>query len=161
MFYDNTTDSFVVGVKLIAGELKVRLNNDWGLNYGADGQNGANLVVAADGYYEVRINVAQGGEVTLTEKPLWGIVGGAYNDWGGGGPDATMTEVNPGVWFAQNVTFIDGEFKFRLSEDWGTNLGDNDANGTLDNGGANITVTAGTYDVTMDLNTNTYSLLAK
>ena len=72
-----------------------------------------------------------------------------------------MTEVNPGVWFAQNVTFIDGEFKFRLSEDWGTNLGDNDANGTLDNGGANLTVTAGTYDVTLDLNTNTYSLLAK
>ena len=161
MFYDNTTDSFVVGVKLLAGELKVRLNNDWGLNYGADGQNGANLVVAADGYYEVRINVAQGGVVTLTEKPLWGIVGGAYNDWGGGGPDATMTEVNPGVWFAQNVTFIDGEFKFRLSEDWGTNLGDNDANGTLDDGGANLAVTAGTYDVTMDLNTNTYSLLAK
>ena len=161
MFYDNTTDSFVVGVKLLAGELKVRLNNDWGLNYGADGQNGANLPVPNAGYYEVRINVAQGGLVTLTEKPLWGIVGGAYNDWGGGGPDATMTEVNPGVWFAQNVTFIDGEFKFRLSEDWGTNLGDNDANGSLDDGGANLTVSAGTYDVTLDLNSNTYNLLAK
>jgi starch-binding outer membrane protein SusE/F len=161
MFYDNTTDSFVVGVKLLAGELKVRLNSDWGTNYGSDGEGGSNLVVASDGYYEVRVNIVQGGLVTLTEKPLWGIVGGAYNDWGGGGPDATMTEVNPGVWFAENVTFIDGEFKFRLSEDWGTNLGDNDANGSLDDGGANLSITAGTYDVTLDLNTNTYSLIAK
>ena len=161
MFYDNTTDSFVVGVKLLAGELKVRLNSDWGTNYGSDGEGGSNLVVASDGYYEVRVNIVQGGLVTLTEKPLWGIVGGAYNDWGGGGPDATMTEVNPGVWFAENVTFIDGEFKFRLSEDWGTNFGDNDANGSLDDGGANLSITAGTYDVTLDLNTNTYSLIAK
>ena len=36
------------------------------------------------------------------------------------------------------------------------NLGDNGADGTLEVDGANIAVTAGTYDITFDSNSNTY-----
>ena len=40
-----------------------------------------------------------------------------------------------------NVTFLDGEFKFRENNDWAMNYGDNGADGTLDVNGENIAIT--------------------
>ncbi len=52
-------------IELKAGdEIKVRLNSDWAVNYGADGQDGANVKVEADGTYVVVLNLADG-TVTL------------------------------------------------------------------------------------------------
>jgi hypothetical protein len=50
--------------------------------------------------------------------------------------------------------------KFRLNDDWGVNLGDNGADGSLEAGGANIVIpAAGTYNITLDTVNNTYSLV--
>ena len=144
--------------------MKVRFNNDWALNYGdtgADGtleENGDNIAVTA-GFYLVTINL---NDLTYTTEAanLWGVVGSGYNDWGAT-PDATFTEINPGIWKAENVTLIDGEIKFRVNEDWAVNFGDTGADGTLDDGGDNIAVTAGTYDIFLDFNDSTYTLITK
>lgn len=166
LHYDYTTDTFKAGVKLLDGEMKFRFNNDWGNNLGDDGAdgtleaNGANIVVTA-GFYAVTFDL-KNNAFTIEAADLWGVVGSGYNDWGGAGPDFTFTEVNPGYWMAQNVTLIDGEIKFRLNEDWGNNLGDDGADGTLEANGANIAVTAGTYDIFLDFNDGeTYTIIAK
>jgi hypothetical protein len=94
---------------------------------------------------------------------LWGIVGSGYNDWGAT-PDFTFAPDfgnfskdfdTKGVWIAQNVSLKTGEIKFRANSDWAVNYGDDGANGTLEAGGANIAVTAGKYDLTLDFSKST------
>jgi hypothetical protein len=165
-FYDYTSDSFVVGVKLMDGEMKVRLNNDWGTNYGDTGADGTfeldgdNIAVTA-GFYQIRLDF-NNGTILIEEADLWGVVGSGYNDWGGAGPDFTFTQYNPGLWIAENVTLLDGEIKFRINEDWGVNIGDTD--GVLVQDGGNIATSAGVYDIFLDLSdpaNQTYSLITK
>ncbi|SNR39001.1 protein of unknown function [Lutibacter agarilyticus] len=87
----------------------------------------------------------------------WGIVGSATpNGWGG--PDIPMTfNVDLDIWEA-TVEFTDGEVKFRENNDWANNYGDNGIDGSLEAGGANIPVSAGYYSVSLNLNTQTYTL---
>lgn len=88
----------------------------------------------------------------------WGLVGSAtLNSWGG--PDMEMFETSPNV-FQLYAELVEGEMKFRFDEDWGVNYGDNGADGTLDDDNAdNIAIEAdGTYLVTLNLNTLTYSI---
>ncbi|HEX4958165.1 MAG TPA: DUF1565 domain-containing protein, partial [Lacibacter sp.] len=87
----------------------------------------------------------------------WGVVGSATpNGWGG--PDIPLS-YNAGLntWSAV-VTLINGEIKFRNNNDWALNYGDNGADGTLDAGGSNIVVAAGTYLITLDFTTLNYSI---
>lgn len=156
--YDYTTDTFKVGVKLLDGEIKIRLNNDWGTNFGdtgADGtlEAGGDNIATTAGFYTVTFDVNKS-TYTIEASDVWGIVGSGYNDWGNAGPDFNFTEVNPGIFVANNVTLLDGEIKFRLNEDWTTNFGDTGADGTLEAGGDNIVTTAGKYRITMDLTDN-------
>lgn len=85
----------------------------------------------------------------------WGIVGSSVpNGWTG--PDVEMHDLG-GNRYAVYVELTAGEIKFRYNEDWGQNYGDNGADGTLEPGGANITIPAdGTYYVEMDLGNLTY-----
>lgn len=86
----------------------------------------------------------------------WGLVGDATeNGWDG--PDMEMYETAPNQ-FAIYAVLGSGEMKFRYDEDWGQNYGDDGADGTLDDGGANIAVSAGTYYITMDLDNLTYTI---
>jgi len=80
-----------------------------------------------------------------------------YNNWGAT-PDFALTETEPDVWVGDIATFVAGEIKFRVNNDWGTNYGDTGADGTLDDGGDNIAVTAGLYRVKLDLANGTYKL---
>lgn len=159
-YYDYTTDTFKVGVRLIDGDIKFRFNNDWGLNYGDTGldgtldQDGDNITVTA-GLYVISLDI-NNGTYTLEEGDVWGVVGSGYNNWNA--PDFYLTEVNPGIIVGDIVQFIDGEIKFRLSEDWGLNYGDTGADGTLDQDGDNIPVTAGDYRVMLNLNDGTYEV---
>ena len=50
------------------------------------------------------------------------------------------------------------EFKFTAGPNWDLNWGDDGANGTLDQNGANISVQPGYYKINVDLNTKTYSM---
>jgi hypothetical protein len=160
-FYDYTTNTFKVNVKLIDGEIKFRLNNAWDSNYGDSGADGTldaggDNIVVTEGFYQIILDL-NNLTYTIEAADAWGIVGSGYNDWGAT-PDFTMTEVNPGIWVADGATLIDGEIKFRINQAWDTNYGDSGADGTLDAGGDNIAVTAGTYVITMNLNELTYSL---
>lgn len=156
-YYDDATDQWRAIVKLMAGDFKIRKNNDWGTNYGdtgADGTlelDGGNITVAA-GKYEITFNEKN---LTIEIKPIdhiWGLVGSAWNDWGNAGPDAAFIKDyrNEGIWILRNVTLLDGEYKFRDGNDWGTNYGDDGGNGSLELNGANIASDAKVYTITLD-----------
>lgn len=87
----------------------------------------------------------------------WGLVGDAtINAWDG--PDMEMYQTGTNQ-YALYADLTAGEMKFRYNEDWGQNFGDNDTDGSLEAGGANIPVpTAGTYFITLDLDNLTYSV---
>lgn len=160
--YDRFSDVFRAIVTLKDGEIKFRENNSWDApsrNFGGtDGvlsEGGANIVVSA-GHYIVTINF---NDSTYTLEPIdsiWGLVGGAYNDWGAT-PDGIFTRdwSRPfdDIWILNNATLIDGEFKFRANESWDApnkNYGDSDGDGVLEEGGGNIVTTAGTYSFVLD-----------
>ena len=149
-YYDYTTDTFKVDVQLIDGEVKFRLNNDWVTEFGGD-----NIPVTA-GHYSISINLNDN-TYTLEASDVWGIVGSGYNDWGAT-PDFALTQVQPGVYYGDVATLLDGEIKFRQNNDWAADFGDTGIDGTLDAGGDNIAVTAGLYRVQMDTNAGTYML---
>ena len=160
-FYSTaTTNVYVAYVTLRNGEIKFRNNNDWSENWGDDGADGtldsygANIAVSA-GTYKIEVNFSS---MTYTmEEYSWGIVGSATtNGWGG--PDM-MFHYNSfqDDWRAV-VTLGDGEVKFRFNNDWGVNYGDDGADGTMEANGANIAVSAGHYLVTMNLNTQSYTM---
>ena len=86
----------------------------------------------------------------------WGLVGDATeNSWSG--PDMEMYETATNQ-YSLYATITDGFIKFRFDEDWGNNYGDTGADGSLEPGGDNIAVTAGTYLITLDLDNLTYSV---
>lgn len=90
---------------------------------------------------------------------LWGLVGSAtVNGWDG--PDMTMYQSGADQ-YGIYANLVAGEIKFRFDNDWGVNLGDNDANGSLEPGGSNIAIPAdGTYYITLNTANNTYSISA-
>jgi len=90
---------------------------------------------------------------SIVAAPVWGVVGSGFNDWGNAGPDASLTEIQPGVWFAENIKLIDGEIKFRADDTWGGDLGDANLDNILDSDpNNNIAVTAGNYVISIDFN---------
>ncbi|MFK5890355.1 MAG: SusE domain-containing protein [Flavobacteriaceae bacterium] len=151
---------YIAYVTLRDGEIKFRLDNLWTTNYGDDGadgsleQNGANIAVTA-GTYKIMVNT---NDFSWTMEAFsWGLVGSATpNGWGA--PDFKLHYNSYQDNWKAVVTFTTGEFKFRFNEDWGVNLGDNGADGVADAGGDNIAVTEGHYLVTLDLNTNEYTV---
>ena len=93
---------------------------------------------------------------TLGTQTDWGLVGSATpNGWNG--PDVEMYQTGSQE-FSVYVELESGELKFRFNEDWGNNFGDNGNDGTLESGGANIPISAGTYFIVMDLATGTYTI---
>jgi starch-binding outer membrane protein SusE/F len=170
-------DNLVAYITVIDGQIKFRRGNDWAVNLGSSGTiepdpaqtgslaSGGKNIGVKKGTYKVTVD-------TLLNKykiePLtWGIVGSATaNGWNG--PDQMMTyDVVADTW-KTIITVIDGDIKFRLNNDWGTNYGastgaDGDpilAAGPLAAGGKNLGVKKGTYLVTLDLNTLKYTFVA-
>jgi len=164
--YDSTTDTWKAAVTLLDGEFKVRLNNAWDFNFGDTGVDGTldaggdNIAVEA-GYYLITVNFNDN-TYTIENTDFWGIVGSAApNGWDGPNVKLIPDFAQPGRYYLNGVEFIDGEIKFRLNDDWGLNYGDDGADGTLEEGAANIAVTPGTYNVVLDLTDEsapTYSL---
>ncbi len=99
------------------------------------------------------LNASLGG--TLSD---WGLVGDATPNGWGSTDDIEMYETSNDV-FEIYAQLFSGELKFRYDENWGQNYGDDNADGTLDAGGANIVIPAdGTYHIIMNLNTMTYTI---
>ncbi|MBA5629115.1 SusF/SusE family outer membrane protein [Moheibacter lacus] len=170
MVFDSSSDQFRAIVALAEGEMKFRLNNDWGTNWGDTGNDGVldlggdNIMVTA-GKYVVTVNMNDMTYELESIPNIWGLVGSATpNGWDG--PDVPLNidysseyASGQGIWYINGVQLVAGEIKFRADNDWGLNYGDDGADGTLENGGANIVIAAdGNYDVVFDLSTNTYSI---
>ncbi len=160
--YDQYSDVFRGMVTLLDGEIKFRMNNDWGTNWGdngADGTmelNGANIQSTA-GIYLVKVDLNTLEYEFTKIDYVWGLVGSAYNNWGAS-PDAQFrrdwSQPLDDVWILENVDLLDGEWKIRANNDWGVNYGDNGADGTLERDGANLPSTAGNYTVTLNFSNN-------
>jgi starch-binding outer membrane protein SusE/F len=94
----------------------------------------------------------------LDLSTTWGVVGSGYNNWGAF-PDAPFFTTKTTNELVAYVTLIDGQIKFRENNEWANNFGDNNADGTLENGGADITVTAGPKKITFNPVAKTYSII--
>ena len=119
-------------------------------------------VVAGLGAYnsivsESSILTATAYEDLLDQSTTWGVVGSAANDWGATPDLPFYTTGTDGVLVAY-VTLTNGDIKFRENNAWDLNYGDTDFDGTLDEGGTDIPVTAGSYEIVMNLNTLTYTM---
>ena len=168
-FLSNGQDGMFRAVAtLYDGYFKIREDNAWGVNYGdtgADGtleQNGDNIAITA-GHYIIDFDAVN---FTITITPaetVWGVVGSAtLNGWGSAEDVKLVPDpCNDGVYIIKDVVLTDGEIKFRQDDAWGVNLGDDGADGTTEANGANIAVSAGTYDMTLDTVNGTYTLTKK
>jgi hypothetical protein len=95
---------------------------------------------------------------SLGTQSDWGLVGNAtQNGWDGPDMEMYQTATNQ---YAIYADLNDGEMKFRFNEDWGQNYGDNNSDGTLDPGGDNILISAGTYYIELDLDNSLYTINA-
>jgi len=132
----------------------------WDVNYGDDGangtldRNGANIVAATAGYYKINVDLPA---LTYTyTKTEWGVIGSATAD--GWNSDQNMTfDPATGLWTAV-LDLKAGEIKFRANDGWDINMGDNGADGSLEQDGANIPIPEnGSYTVTLKLGTPDYT----
>lgn len=153
--YDPFSDTWKALVELATGEIKVRQNNDWGVNYGDNGSDGVldaggdNIPVNA-GTYLVTVDFKTF-EYSIKPTFIWGIVGSAApNGWDGPDVPLNLSFEKDDFWYINGVTLADGEMKFRANNSWDNNFGDTGLDGVLDNGGDNIPVSAGTYNITID-----------
>lgn len=135
---------------------------NWDVNYGdtgADGmldRNGDDIAVTLPGMYKMNVNI---NTLTFTAVPAnWGIIGsGTPTGW-----DSDTDLVYDAVTKTLKVTLAlsnGGEIKFRANDGWDLDFGDNNTNGSLEYGGANIPVPAGggTFEIELILNTGDYT----
>jgi len=168
---------YVAYATFLDGQFKFRQDADWGVNFGDTGADGTldaggdNISISA-GTYAVILDLNNNTySVESTFTDVWGIVGsgvtlqkddgsGDIAEWGGGAKDTKFTPdpCNEGTFILKGIKLRDGDIKFRQDDDWGVNLGDTGVDGILDAGGDNIAVTAGTYNITLDITNNSYTM---
>ena len=88
-------------------------------------------------------------------------VPGGYQGWDPSNTTTVLASPNVDGKYEGYLYFIDSntEFKFTDGPAWDVNYGDDNADGTLDQNGANIkAVDAGFYKIDVDLNTLTYTM---
>ncbi|MDM1040539.1 MULTISPECIES: SusE domain-containing protein [Empedobacter] len=158
----DVTNVFVAYTDLKGGEIKFRQDNKWELDYGGSNgkleKGGKNIAVDA-GTYKITMDLTN-----LTYKLdnySWGLVGDATaNGWDG--PDQKLSYDGTLDAWTITTTLKDGEFKFRLNNDWGTNFGGTSNAGELtDKDGTNIKIKAGKYKITANFNKKTYTVEAQ
>jgi len=141
-------------------EYKFTEGPNWDVNWGddnADGTleaNGANLVAPESGMYKINVNLND--MMYTSVKTDWGLIGDAT---AGGWDNSTPMEFDAErkVWTVV-AELGSGAFKFRANDAWDINLGDNDTDGILDYGGADIPVDEpGKYKIELYLGTPDYT----
>ena len=154
------SDGKYVGYSCLDGGFKFTKGPGWNFgeyNWGSftshpegfTGEGGGDITCTVKGFYLIEADVATG---TLKATPTtWGIIGDATaNGWDS---DQDMTwNAEKHCWCA-TITLTDGTIKFRANDGWDINFGGNPDN--LSAGGADIPVTAGTYDIDLYLERTT------
>lgn len=134
-----------------------------GTNYGADfntAADAANITMTEEaGYYKVDVDLSAK-TYTLIPITTIGIIGSASPNGWDSDVDMTYVPYNAetkalGYWEAKDITLASGEIKFRANDDWAINWG-GDVN-ALTQGGGNISVDAGTYDIKLYAWANGYA----
>ena len=179
MEFNAAKQRFYVDLTLIDGKIKFRADDDWAVNWGgADGvlsAGGADIAVAAGNYriyvhlndpanptYELNAKMygqdENAGSTTPEPEPEpeptpvtgWSLIG-AFNEWSG-----DLMLASDGTFYVIKGAELEGELKFRKDGDWTVNFGLGEGEFAADTelslaaNGANINVTAGTYDVYLD-----------
>lgn len=122
----------------------------WDVNWGDNGNDGtlepggADIPAGLAGVYKLNVDLN-----ALTHTQLrtdWGLIGSATpNGWDS---DQDMTYDAGTGKISITLDLVAGEVKFRANDDWGLNYGDDDANKTLEAGGANIAIPeSGNYTI--------------
>ena len=159
------------GFKLL--EVLTKWQPQWGLDNGnltsSDilGGDPAAFPVAADAFYAFTVNAD---EMTYTFEPYdasgaatyasIGFLGDATPAGWDADTDLTKSAFNPHIWYAKSVELVDGEMKFRANDAWDMNWGAGTAiSGQAVKDGANIPVSAGTYDIWFNDLTGHYILI--
>ena len=147
-------------------------NLDWGDASGTNGSytqvltaNGeGNIGAPSAGYYFIKADTEA---LTYSiEETNWGVIGNATPT----GWDSDTDMIYDAISSTWSVTLDltaqtapDNGLKFRANDDWALNIGDNDADGTMEFGGQNIGIPAdGNYTITLDLSNPrayTYSIV--
>lgn len=152
--YGANYDGNYSGYLYLDGDFKITSADNWdGTNYGIGGEgqlstSGADLSAEAGSYY-MSVNLA---ELTYQLTPIkeWGIIGEGIGGWGDTDDIMLTYDKENNVWSAEDVTFVGGEIKFRADHAWAINVGGKTTD-KLSNGGPNLIVAAGVYDVKLYL----------
>lgn len=154
LFSENFDKKFKGFVHILGGsrEFKLTEGPNWDVNYGDNGADntldlgGENIKVAADGTYEINVNMNTK-TYTIGAVKRWGIVGDATpGGWDADTPMTVFDRVTNSLKITTNLKV--GELKFRANNNWDFNFGG--SNGVLTAGGANIAVaSAGNYTLTL------------
>ena len=181
--WDNDTDmrlndptrvdrnTWVLSIYLIGGsQVKFRANDNWDVNWGGSDfpagtgtQGGPDITVSTTGYYKVVFN-DKTGDYSFTQLsgnvyPTIGVIGSATAGGWDSDTDLTQDATDPHIWTGE-MTFIDGEAKFRADNDWANNWGsDTYPSGYGIGNGPNIPVPAGTYFVWFNDVTGEYAFM--
>lgn len=152
-FLSTTTyDGKYEGCMYLESKFKFRPSNEnWEGCLGAsefgdkESDNDNNILVAEPGYYQVKLDVVNKTKTLLKIKSI-GIIGDAAPEGWASDVDLTYNKAE-NCWEIKNVVLKDGTIKFRSNDDWDPNPNWGGNFESLTNGGANIQVTAGTYDI--------------
>ena len=154
---------------LNAGEFKFRLNHDWAINWGGTFDNlvadGANLQLAADGPYIIRLYLSDEAPAHCVVKEDSGYPDFFFEIGNESGWSTSHTLAGDGNGKYQGYYWLDGEYKFKPNADnWDNDLeyvsGDAMSGTLTDGGGPNCPDPgAGFYQINLDASSMSFSLM--
>lgn len=162
--YPVDADGNYAGYAYLDGEFKFTSQNNWdGPNYGSGDAEGslstdaqAGNLTKDKGYYYITVNIKD-----LTYKAdlrNFGVIGSATS--GGWNDDTDLVYDPSDLKLKVTTTLTDGEIKFRANDAWDVEFGDfgaGEKEGELAAKGGNIPVSAGDYQIVVDLSNPSYT----
>lgn len=141
-------------------EFKYTDGPSWDTNWGDTGADGTldpggdNIKLTDAGLYRLKVNL---NDLTHSfTKTDWGLIGSATP--GGWDSDQNMAYDAANNKLTITLDLVAGDIKFRANDDWAINLGDTDANFSMEYDGANIVIPeAGNYTIDLILSGAVYT----
>ena len=151
--YSINEDKNYEGYIYLTANCEYKLNKTPDIAWGDGGAglitlDGGNISNTVEGMYWMEVDTLA--ETLSTTLRNWGIIGSATP--GGWDTDTDMEYDYTTGKLKATVDLTAAEMKFRANDAWSINLGDDDADGSLEQDGANIVISeAGNYTVYLDL----------